>query len=106
MKCWISVSQALALRVREPTAATYVPICLRLPRLQQLGNDVELCTGVTRFPCAELATATDSVAGWPASVGIAPHAVCEANLSSQATRSLYDVPDCKHRDAAPSTGRR
>src|ERR1700678_2228871 len=74
--------------------------------LQQLGNDVELCTGVTRFPPAELATATDWMAGWPASVGIAPQAVCEANLSSQATRSFYDVPDCEHRDAAPSTARR
>jgi hypothetical protein len=28
MKCWISVSPALALRVREPTAATYVSMLL------------------------------------------------------------------------------
>jgi hypothetical protein len=28
MKCWISVSPALALRVREPTAASYVPMPL------------------------------------------------------------------------------
>jgi heme-binding protein len=27
------------------------------------------------------------MAGWPASVGIAPHAVCEANLTSKAMRS-------------------
>jgi hypothetical protein len=28
MKCWISVSPALALRVREPTAASYVSMLL------------------------------------------------------------------------------
>src|ERR1700689_5419844 len=80
--------------------------CLRVAELQQLGNDVELCTGATRFPSAELATALERMAGWAASVGIASPAVCEANLSSHAKRSLYDVPDWKHREAAPSPARR
>src|SRR5271155_3514162 len=80
--------------------------CIRVAELQQLGNDVQLCTGVTRFPPAELARATEWMAGWLASVGIAPPAVCEAKLSPQATRRIYDVPDWEHRDAAPSIARR
>src|ERR1700722_13328261 len=64
---------------------------LRVAELQQLGNDVELCTGVTQFPSAELATAPERMAGWPASVG---------------KRSPYEGPVWKYREAAPSPARR
>src|ERR1700742_4493146 len=107
MKCWIFGPPAFvvtrrlaapgfaalaiadeALRVREPTAASFVSMPLSCNNSATMSIPV---ADVTSSHSAGLATATEWMAGWPANVGIAPPAVCEPNQFSQATRSCYDV---------------